>query len=186
MAGRAPPEILRLDAATAPGPGAMTDAGGAMFKTVVLGLDGSESSDRALEYATGLARDHGSNVRVVHVIEVMSGRGGGLAHLDERELQAKVEQQVKSLTDAGLNAGIELHNAKVGGPANVIAEVAARDGADVIVIGTRGHSTVAGVLTGSVAHRLLHAAHCPLMIIPPLTRTNAATDLAPNLAPVLA
>ena len=41
-----------------------------MFKTVVLGLDGSESSDRALDYAAGFTRDHGSNVRVVHVIEV--------------------------------------------------------------------------------------------------------------------
>jgi nucleotide-binding universal stress UspA family protein len=157
-----------------------------MFKTLVLGLDGSESSDRALEYATGLARDHGSSVRVVHVIEIATGRGGGLAHLDERELQAKVEQQVKSLTDAGVDAGIELHNAKVGGPANVIAEVAARDGADVIVIGTRGRSAAAGILTGSVAHRLLHSAHCPLMVIPPRARTNAGTDLAPNLAAILA
>jgi nucleotide-binding universal stress UspA family protein len=157
-----------------------------MFKTVVLGLDGSESSDRALEYTTGFARDHGSNVRVVHVIEIVSGRGGGLGYVDERELQAKVEQQVRSLVDAGVNAEIELRNAKVGGPAAVIAEVAARDGADVIVIGTRGHSTVAGILTGSVAHRLLHAAHCPLIVIPPLARTNAGTDLAPNLATVLA
>jgi nucleotide-binding universal stress UspA family protein len=157
-----------------------------MFKTVVLGLDGSESSDRALEYAAGLARDHGSNVRVVYVIEVTSGRGGGSAHLDEREIQAKVEEQVRWLTDAGVNAEIELRNAKLGGPAHVIAEVAARDGADVIVIGTRGNSSVAGILTGSVAHRLLHAAHCPLMVIPPLARTSAGADLAPNLAAILA
>jgi nucleotide-binding universal stress UspA family protein len=157
-----------------------------MFKTVVLGLDGSESSDRALEYATGFARDHGSNVRVVHVHEVVSDRGGGRASLEGDELRAKLERQVRWLTDAGVNAEIELRSAKVGGPASVIAEVAARDGADLIVIGTRGHSSVAGILTGSVAHRLLHAAHCPLMIIPPLARTIAGMDLAPNLAAVLA
>jgi nucleotide-binding universal stress UspA family protein len=157
-----------------------------MFKTVVLGLDGSESSDRALEYTTGLARDHGSSVRVVHVIEIASGRGGGLAHLDERELQAKVQQQVRALTEAGIDAGIEVHSARVGGPSNVLAEVAQRDGADVIVIGTRGHSAAASVLTGGVAHRLLHIAHCPLVIIPPLAKAQAATDLAPNLAAVIA
>jgi len=40
-----------------------------MFKTIVLGLDGSESSDHALQYATTLAKEQGSSVRVVHVIE---------------------------------------------------------------------------------------------------------------------
>ena len=84
------------------------------------------------------------------------------------------------LTDAGVNAEIELRYAEEGGPANVLAEVAARDGADVIVIGTRGHSTIAGILTGSVAHRLVHAAHCPLMMIPPPARTSAGADLSPE------
>ena len=61
-----------------------------MFKTVVLGLDGSESSDHALQHATALAREQSSSVKVVHVIEIVAGRGGGLLHLDEGELKAKI------------------------------------------------------------------------------------------------
>ncbi|MDX6598140.1 MAG: Universal stress protein family [Gaiellales bacterium] len=48
-----------------------------MFETVVLALDGSPSSDRALEHATKQAKQHGSSVVVVHVTEILFGRGGG-------------------------------------------------------------------------------------------------------------
>jgi nucleotide-binding universal stress UspA family protein len=145
-----------------------------MFKTIVLGLDGSESSDHALRYATTLAREQGSSVRIVHVIEVFAGRGGGLVHLDEDEIKAKIAAQTKGLVDAGIDAELELHAAMAGGPAHVIAEVAARINADLIVTGTRGHTAMAGILLGSVAHRLLHVAHCPLLVIPTAVRAHVA------------
>ena len=53
-----------------------------------------------------------------------------------------------------------------GGPAPLIADAAAREGADVIVTGTRGHTALAGVIVGSVAQRLLHVAPCPVLVIP--------------------
>jgi nucleotide-binding universal stress UspA family protein len=145
-----------------------------MFKTIVLGLDGSDSSDHALRYATTLAKEQGSSVRVVHVIEIFAGRGGGLVHLDEDELKAKIEAQTKGLVDAGIDAELELHAAMAGGPAHIIAEVAARHNADLIVTGTRGHTAVTGMLLGSVAHRLLHVAHCPLLVIPTAVRAHVA------------
>jgi nucleotide-binding universal stress UspA family protein len=137
-----------------------------MFGTVVLALDGSESSDKALVYATELAKEHGSKVHVVHVIELMAGRGGGTSHVNEAELKAKVTQQVAELGGAGIASELELHSAMVGGPAQVIADVAARVDADVIVTGTRGHTALVGILLGSVAQRLLHLAHCPMLIVP--------------------
>jgi nucleotide-binding universal stress UspA family protein len=137
-----------------------------MFKTIVLAVDGSESSDRAVEHATALARDQGSTVRVVHVIEIAVGRGGGPVHLDEAALKAKFEQQTRELVEAGVDAELELHSAIAGGPAHVIAEVARRSNADLIITGSRGHTAVAGILLGSVTHRLLHVSHCPLLVIP--------------------
>jgi nucleotide-binding universal stress UspA family protein len=137
-----------------------------MFKTIVLAVDGSESSDRAVEHATMLARDQGSTVRVVHVIEIAVGRGGGPVHLDEAALKAKFEQQTRELVEAGVDAELELHSAIAGGPAHVIAEVARRSNADLIITGSRGHTAVAGILLGSVTHRLLHVSHCPLLVIP--------------------
>jgi nucleotide-binding universal stress UspA family protein len=124
-----------------------------VFKTIVLGLDGSESSDRALQHATMLAKEQGSAVRVVHVIEIVAGRGGGLLHLDEDALKAKIEQQTKNLVDAGIDAKLELHSAMAGGPAHVIADVARTSNADLIVTGTRGHTAAAGILLGTRGRR---------------------------------
>lgn len=137
-----------------------------MFKTIVLGLDGSESSDHAPQHATSLAKEQGASVRVVHVIEIAAGRGGGFVHLDEDTLKAKVAQQTRDLVEAGVDAELELHSAMTGGPAHVIAEVARRSNADLIITGTRGHTAAAGILLGSVTHRLLHVSHCPLLVIP--------------------
>jgi nucleotide-binding universal stress UspA family protein len=157
-----------------------------MYKTIVLGLDGSDSSDHALEHATMLAREQGSHVRVVHVIELLAGRGGGVLHLNEDEIKDKVTQQTKDLVDAGIDAELELHSAMAGGPAHVIAEVAERRNADLVITGTRGHTAATGILLGSVAHRLLHLAHCPLLVIPPSLQAHVVGETVPVGATALA
>ena len=75
-----------------------------MFEIVVLALDGSESSDRALDYAPKLAQEHGSSVRVVHVSEITVGSGGGPVPLSEEALKKEVDDQGKHLSDARLKA----------------------------------------------------------------------------------
>jgi nucleotide-binding universal stress UspA family protein len=137
-----------------------------MFETVVLALDGSESSDKAFECASALAKTHSSSVHVVHVVEIVLGRGGGRLPLNENELQAKVEGQVKELAAAGVKAQLLVHTVPAGGPAHAIAEAAAEAKADLIITGTRGHTTLAGLVLGSVPQRLLHLAHCPLLVVP--------------------
>jgi nucleotide-binding universal stress UspA family protein len=139
-----------------------------VFNKIVLALDGSDPSDRAIPFAQELAKQSGGRIDVVHVREIVGGRGGvHSVRVDEDSLESKVVGQVDALKAAGVTSELHRFTANVGGPAHQIAEVAEQLGADVIVVGTRGHSSFGGFLSGSVTQRLLHLAHCPVLAVPP-------------------
>lgn len=143
-----------------------------MFETIIWATDGSETADRALPYAKGLAE--GNRLVAVHVKELLVGRAGGYpVFADEDELEAKIEAQVHELRKAGITAELRLATTASSGPAHYVAEIAAEVGADVIVVGSRGHGPIAGALLGSVAQHLLHDAHCPVLAVPPLAPVQA-------------
>jgi nucleotide-binding universal stress UspA family protein len=138
-----------------------------MFSKIVLALDGSEASERAIPVVRELASAGTARIDVVHVRELMVGRAGGLPlHADEDALTERVRAQAKDLAEAGYDVHVHVESTVGGGPAHVIAEVAQRVGADVIVTGTRGHSALAGLVVGSVTQRLLHIAVCPVLSVP--------------------
>jgi nucleotide-binding universal stress UspA family protein len=137
-----------------------------MFGTIVLAVDGSSPSDKALDYAGRIAKDSGSRIVAVHVKEIMAGRAAGPVHVDEDEILEKVRGQVHKLADEGINVELQITSSMTGGPAHVIADAAAKESADIIVTGTRGHTALAGVFLGSVAQRLLHLAGCPVLVVP--------------------
>ncbi len=140
-----------------------------MFKKVIWATDGSESADRALPLAKAIAAESQARLVVVYSEEfTMPGKGGGSlpVHANEAELQAKIQGQVAELSSEGLTATLESTRSMVGGAAHSIAEIAEREHADLIVIGTRGHTPLAGLLLGSVTQRLLHIAPCPVLAVP--------------------
>jgi nucleotide-binding universal stress UspA family protein len=146
-----------------------------MFSKIVLALDGSEPSDRVIPVAREVAEPGSARIDIVHVREIIAGRAGGqTARADEDDLEQRVRAQTKGLADAGYETHLHIESTVGGGPAHVIGEIAGRVGADVIVIGTRGHSPVAGLLLGSVTQRLLHIAPCPVLAIPPQADRSAA------------
>jgi nucleotide-binding universal stress UspA family protein len=146
-----------------------------MFKTIIWATDGSETADRALPYAQGLAEGKDKTLVAVHVKELFVGRGGGYpVHADEDELVAKIEAQVDEVRKAGVAVTLRCATATAHGPAHFVAEIAKEVDADVIVVGTRGHGPISGALLGSVAQHLLHDAHCPVLAIPPLKPEGVA------------
>jgi nucleotide-binding universal stress UspA family protein len=139
-----------------------------MFETILWASDGSEHADRALGYARRLAEANGSNVVAVHVNEITVGRGAGYpVQTDEAAVEEKVQRQVRELSEAGISATYEQHGVGAGGAAHAIVDAARDEGADIIVVGTRGHAPLSGLLLGSVTNRLLHIAHCPVLAVPP-------------------
>lgn len=138
-----------------------------MFKTIVLALDGSENSQRAARVAVELAKRDNAKLVLAHVDERIVGKGGGDIHPDEDQIQAEVRKQAEELSGEGIETSVEMRDVMVGGAAHPIAEIAESEEADLIVVGTRGHSAVSGLLLGSVTQRLLHLAHQPVLAVPP-------------------
>jgi nucleotide-binding universal stress UspA family protein len=138
-----------------------------MSKIVVLGLDGSQDSMRAIPFAVEQAGD-GGKIVVVHVRELLVGRAGGLPLVvNEDEIEADVRRQVDDLKSTGIATELKVISAVAGGPAHVIADVAREVHADVIVIGTRGHRQISSLIIGSVTHKLLHMTPCAVLAVPP-------------------
>lgn len=137
-----------------------------MFDVIVWATDGSANADLALDYVKKLADGGKSRVVAVHVREVLVGRAGGLVNLDEDEIRQKVQGQVNDLKQAGIDASLQAHSGPAGHTAHVLADSAKQEGADLIVVGTRGHGPIAGLLLGSVTQRILHVAPCPVLAIP--------------------
>ena len=148
-----------------------------MFKKVIWATDGSDAADRALPLAKTLASEAGAPMVVVYCEEfTLPGKAGGSLpiHANEDEVEQKIQRQVSELSGDGVHATFEMDTSKVGNAAHVIADIAAREQADLIVVGTRGHTALGGLLLGSVTQRLLHIAPCPVLAVP--TRDGAAAD----------
>jgi nucleotide-binding universal stress UspA family protein len=138
-----------------------------MFKTIIWATDGSDAADSALPYAKALAEGDGRRLVVVHSNEIFVGRGGGYPLLaDEDDLEAKIRGQVDEAREEGLDATFKLVSGAAPHAAHMIADFARETEADVIVVGTRGHAPVTGLLLGSVTQRLLHIAPCPVLAVP--------------------
>ena len=140
-----------------------------MFKKVVWATDGSKVADQALPVARTLAADGGGELLAVHCEELMQpGKAVGRypIHADERELKAKIEQQVAELSAGGVPATLQITSASAGQSAEVIADVAREAQGDVIVVGTRGHTALGGLLLGSMTQRLLHITSRPVLAVP--------------------
>jgi nucleotide-binding universal stress UspA family protein len=139
-----------------------------MFKTIVAATDGSAHGDRALAMAESLVREADGQLVVVHVVELVGGKGGVYpAAADEPDIRQNIEAQVEKLRADGIDASIDVRRIRLGGPAHEIADAAATLKADLIVVGSRGRSPVSEVLLGSVPVRLLHIAHRPVLVVPP-------------------
>ena len=105
----------------------------------------------------------------MHAIEHLTGPGAHGAPTvapEEDETVIKVKKQAADLAGQGVKASARVVSAGFNGTAQAIADVAREEQADVIVVGTRGHTVLAGLLLGSVAQRLLHIAPCPVLVVP--------------------
>jgi nucleotide-binding universal stress UspA family protein len=153
----------------------------AMTRTVtriLVPTDFSEPSDSALEYATTLAADLGASLHLLHVFEDPYLTGGAFAaemyapvspDLREQlfeEAKEHLRERVEALGDEHVQTTAEVY---AGPTAKAIADYAASENIDLIVIGTHGRGGMAHLLLGSVAERVVRTAPCPVLTVRPTT-----------------
>ncbi len=137
-----------------------------MFKRIVVPVDGSEHSRKALDYAKALAEKFNSTIWLVHAFPQTSDL---LGYNEYEKLVARREAAGQKILDeahAHLGTDLDVREELLEEPATeAILNVAETRQADLIVMGTRGLGTLQGLLMGSVSNKVLHHAKCPVMII---------------------
>ncbi|HEV8682889.1 MAG TPA: universal stress protein [Actinomycetota bacterium] len=131
-----------------------------MFERLLLAVDGSEHSKKAAAAAAEIAQGSNGKVHVLHVHEVSA-----FAPLESStESQALVDGVVDELLDIGVKAMGDAVAARTGSTAATVLDGAMTFGSDLIVMGTRGLSDFSGLLLGSIAHKVIQHADCPVLV----------------------
>jgi nucleotide-binding universal stress UspA family protein len=137
-----------------------------MFKKILLAVDGSESSAKAVGHVEDLARAMDSEVLVFHLREMLSVSGGAF-DVDVTEQDVDVAAQVAAaLKERNLKASSVRRKEYYRRTAQEIVIQAHDFGADLIVMGSRGLSGLPGMLLGSVTQKVLHFSDIPVLVIP--------------------
>ncbi|HKQ00578.1 MAG TPA: universal stress protein [Actinomycetes bacterium] len=138
-----------------------------MFRTILLAVDGSKYSEKAVELAKHLATVGNEEVVVVHVTELLPARFQAYPGLDyeaDNDVIELTKGYVADLEKAGVKARAELRSAQYGGVARILTNLAEDLDAGLIVMGSHGRGDLTALLLGSVAHKVLHLNNRPVLI----------------------
>jgi nucleotide-binding universal stress UspA family protein len=154
-----------------------------LFERVLIAVDGSKTSTRAVQVGHELARQVGAAIALVHVLDLAKGFTPELGIADTRVIDELREVGVDVLdrcfheiSPAGEVGVIPVTRLmREGDPASEIVRAADEWRADVIVIGTHARGPIARFLLGSTAEAVVRRAHCPVLTVGH-TRTAAGQE----------
>jgi nucleotide-binding universal stress UspA family protein len=142
------------------------------MKKILIATDGSASSAEAVEFGVELAAEHDAKVIFVHVAPALDaipmvgvGMGAGNPHVPH-VLDAFDHAALEDADEIARRAEVEASTKLlVGDPVDEIVAYADSQGVDLIVVGSRGHGTLASVLLGSVSRGILSESKRPVAVI---------------------
>jgi nucleotide-binding universal stress UspA family protein len=136
------------------------------FRRIVVGVDGSAPSLKALEWAAHQAQLTGSRLEALATWEWPSSYGWAIPIPSDfnpaAEAKDVLDRVLKAIHDGHPDLEIRTHISE-GRPAPTLVE-ASRE-ADLLVVGSKGHGEFAGMLLGSVSEHCVHHAHCPIVVV---------------------
>jgi nucleotide-binding universal stress UspA family protein len=138
------------------------------FQSILVGSDGSNAAQEAVEAAMQLTHAFGSDLTVLNVFEALETYTG--VPTDDLDPDVYAERVRTVVAKRAQCAAEEVEvpyqvTQQVGHPAQTLVQTADKDQADLIVVGSRGLGPFKSLLLGSVSDRVLHHAHCPVLIV---------------------
>ncbi len=140
------------------------------MEKILLPFDGSVHSINATKYALNLAKLSGAHVTIVCCYEWR----GNVSELPEsliKDLKSNAkmgaEDILKKAEGIFSKQGVEYILETISGPAGyVLVKRAKSKEYDLIIMGSHGHSDIAGLFLGSVTHKVLNTIYCPILVVP--------------------
>ena len=140
------------------------------LKKILVPIDFSVCSKKALQYALPLAKEHQAALTLLHVIAPAYQMGGEYAGIDYAALQAGIktgcERELAELAASEVPDEVPATTVvQVGAPSHEIVAAARKLGADLIVIATHGRTGLKHVFLGSVVEHVVQRAPCPVLVV---------------------
>jgi nucleotide-binding universal stress UspA family protein len=143
-----------------------------LYQKILVPIDGSHNSLKALSHAVALARCFAAEITILYV-SVLSQQVPLYDQVKGTKIPANVSTDpvnyAKEIITAALKhvpEGIRVQtHTELGDPRIIITELAQQNGYDIIVIGSRGLGTIAGLLLGSVSTYVIRNSKCPVLVV---------------------
>ena len=152
-------------------------------RRLLVPVDFSDSSLRALHYAADLVADSGSSLTIVHVVAADYGwlDLGREEYRDlDQSLQKQAAENLRALADANVPRTVSVDlEVRIGRPAEEIVAAASESKSGLIVLSTRGLTGLDRYLIGSVAERVARLAPCPVYLMPPGKEPSGRKQVRP-------
>jgi nucleotide-binding universal stress UspA family protein len=144
----------------------MNEQGSGTLGVVVVGVDGSDASRDALAWAGRYARLTGATVHAATAWEYPAELAFGMVAVPDFDPEGDARRLLKEAVGEVLEGRepVAVRTSVVHGPAGRVLERLA-EAADLLVVGSRGHGVVAGVLLGSVSEHCVHHTRCPVVVV---------------------
>lgn len=138
-----------------------------LFKKILIATDGSKRTQNAVEMGLNIAKERGSKVYAVYVVDTVTFTSIPMDVTWENMYQLlkdEGEEAVKAVKDGAPDVDVETHVLE-GNPAAELTKFAVDNGVELIVMGTLGKSGIDRILLGSTAEKVIRIAHCPVLVI---------------------
>jgi len=140
------------------------------IQNILVPLDFSPCSKKALAYALPFARQLGATITLAHVLQIAPVNGIEFAELDFAAIEARArkacEEELQTLAEEKIREGFDVRMQMGSGRAWAeIVEIAKKQKTDLIIISTHGHTGLKHVLLGSTAENVVRHAPCPVLVV---------------------